>query len=58
VAVFLCALLELRYLERYAWGKSVLVSALISAATLLLFQIVLGVALPGGLFEMLSYVRL
>jgi len=58
VAVFLCALLELRYLERYAWGKSVLVSALISVATLVLFQIVLGVALPGGLFEMLSYVRL
>ena len=58
VAVFVCALLELRYLERYAWGKSILVSALISGATLSLFQIILGVPLPGGIFETLSYVRL
>jgi hypothetical protein len=58
VAVFLCALLELRYLERYAWGRSILLSALISGATLTLFQIILGVPLPGGIFETLSYVRL
>jgi hypothetical protein len=58
VAVLLCALLELRYLERYAWGKSILVSALISGVTLSLFQIILGVPLPGGIFETLSYVRL
>ena len=58
IAVFVCAFLELRYLERYGWGKSILVSAIISGATLTLFQIILGVPLPGGVFEMLSYVRL
>jgi uncharacterized membrane protein YadS len=58
LAVLLCTLLELKFLERYSWGKSIFASLVISAATLILFQIVLGVPLPGGLFEMLSYVRL
>ena len=58
LTVSLCAILELKFLERYSWGKSILASLVISGATLVLFQIVLGVPLPGGLFEMLSYVRL
>lgn len=58
LAVLLCALLELKFLERYSWGKSIFASLIISGATLVLFQIVLGVPLPGGIFEMLSYVRL
>ncbi|MBI5581093.1 MAG: tripartite tricarboxylate transporter TctB family protein [Deltaproteobacteria bacterium] len=57
-AVSLCAILELRFLERYSWSRSILASFVISGATLVLFQFVLGVPLPGGLFEMLSYVRL
>jgi Tripartite tricarboxylate transporter TctB family len=57
-AVSLCAILELKFLERYSWGKSILASLIIGGATLVLFQIILGVPLPGGLFEMLSYVRL
>jgi putative tricarboxylic transport membrane protein len=58
VAVSLCTVLELKFLERYSWRKSILASLIIGGATLVLFQIVLGVPLPGGLFEMLSYVRL
>lgn len=58
VTVFMCAVLELRFLEHMSWGKSVLAGLVISAIALVLFQIVLGVALPGGVFEALSYIRL
>lgn len=44
---------ELRFLERYSWGRSVLVGVLISLTTWVLFQFVLGVPLPAGIFSWL-----
>ncbi|MEK7435381.1 MAG: tripartite tricarboxylate transporter TctB family protein [Pseudomonadota bacterium] len=57
VTVFACAFLELRFLEHHSWVKSIVAGFIISAVALVLFQVVLGVALPGGVFESLSYIR-
>ena len=56
--VLLCSIVELRFIERFSWLRTVATALAISAVALVLFQIVLGVALPGGLFESLSYIRL
>ena len=58
LTVFVCALVELRFIEHFSWLRTFITAAIISIVMLLLFQIVLGVALPGGLFESLSYLRL
>jgi len=58
LTVFACALFELRFLERLSWGKSLLAALVVSVIALVLFQVVLGVPLPGGVFEALSYIRL
>lgn len=58
LAVLACAFLELKFLEGFSWLRSAVASVCVSAAVLVLFQIVLGVQLPGGLLEMLSYVRM
>ncbi len=56
--VLVCAFLELRLLEGYGWGRAALVSLVLGGVTVFLFQVVLGVSLPGGIFESLSYIRL
>lgn len=58
LTVLLCSLVELRCIEGFSWRRTVVTAFLISAVALVLFQIVLGVALPGGVFESLSYLRL
>ncbi|MEW6264095.1 MAG: tripartite tricarboxylate transporter TctB family protein [Thermodesulfobacteriota bacterium] len=58
LTVILCAVLELRFLERYSWTRTLLVSLVMGGLTIVLFQIILGVALPGGILESLSYLRL
>ncbi|MDX9822222.1 MAG: tripartite tricarboxylate transporter TctB family protein [Syntrophales bacterium] len=44
---------ELKFLERYSWKKSVLVGVLISLTTWVIFQFILGVPLPAGIFAWL-----
>jgi cell division protein FtsW (lipid II flippase) len=58
LTVLLCALVEFRFLEGYPWPKAILVSLALGALTIGLFQILLGVALPGGVLEFVSYLRL
>ena len=58
LSVLLCSVIELRFLERFSWLRSIFAGLIITATVIVLFQIVLGVPLPGGLFESLSYVRL
>ena len=58
LTVFLCSVVELRFIEHFTWMRTVVTALAISAVALVLFQIVLGVALPGGVFEFLSYIRL
>jgi hypothetical protein len=58
LTVFLCSVVELRFIEHFTWLRTVVTALAISAVALVLFQIVLGVALPGGVFESLSYIRL
>ena len=58
LSVLLCAVIELRFLEGASWLRSIVAGAIIAVTAIVLFQIVLGVPLPGGLLESLSYVRL
>jgi len=58
LSVLLCSVIELRFLERSSWLRSFVAGLIIAGTFFLLFQIVLGVPLPGGLLESLSYVRL
>jgi hypothetical protein len=58
LTVLLCSLVELRFIERFSWRRSIVTAFVVSAVALLLFQIVLGVALPGGVLKSLSYIRL
>ena len=51
--VLLASVIELKFLERYAWGKSILVGVLISFTTWIIFQFILGVPLPAGIFAWL-----
>lgn len=58
LTVFMCSFIELRFLEGFSLLRTLVAALIISAIALVLFQIVLGVPLPGGLFESLSYIRL
>ena len=58
LTVFLCSVVELRFIEQFTWLRTAVTALAISAVALVLFQIILGVALPGGVFESLSYLRL
>jgi putative tricarboxylic transport membrane protein len=51
--VLLVSAVELKFMERYPWGKSILVGLLISLTTWIIFQFVLGVPLPAGIFAWL-----
>ncbi len=51
--VLLASVIELKFLERYTWGKSILVGVLISFTTWMIFQFILGVPLPAGIFAWL-----
>ena len=58
LSVLLCAFLELRFLERASLAKSIVASLVMAAAMIALFQLVLGVPLPGGVLEKLGQLRL
>jgi hypothetical protein len=51
--VLLASVIELKFMEHYAWGKSILVGVLISLTTWMIFQFILGVPLPAGIFAWL-----
>jgi len=51
--VLLVSTIELKFMERYPWGKSILVGLLISLTTWTIFQFILGVPLPAGIFAWL-----
>ena len=51
--VLLASVGELKFLERYSWKKSVLVGVMISLTTWVIFQFILGVPLPAGIFAWL-----
>lgn len=51
--VLLVSAIELKFMERHPWGKSILVGLLISLTTWIIFQIILGVPLPAGFFAWL-----
>jgi hypothetical protein len=51
--VLLVSVIELKFMERYPWGKSILVGVLISLTTWMIFQFILGVPLPAGIFAWL-----
>jgi len=51
--VLLASVVELKFMERYSWGKSILVGVLISLTTWMIFQFILGVPLPAGIFAWL-----
>ncbi|HSR10787.1 MAG TPA: tripartite tricarboxylate transporter TctB family protein [Thermodesulfobacteriota bacterium] len=54
--VLLSSFLELKWIEGYAWGRSLWVGAALSVSTWVLFQVLLGIPLPTGPFEWLSFV--
>ena len=54
--VLLSSFLELKVIEGHSWTRSVLVGLLLSISTWLLFQVVLGIPLPTGPFEWLSFI--
>jgi len=56
VTVLLSSFFELKLIEGHSWTRSVLVGLLLSISTWVLFQVVLGVPLPTGPFEWLSFV--
>jgi putative tricarboxylic transport membrane protein len=51
--VLLVSAIELKFMERYPWGKSIIVGLLISLTTWIIFQFILGVPLPAGIFAWL-----
>ena len=54
--VLLSSFLELKLIEGHSWTRSVLVGLLLSISTWLLFQVILGIPLPTGPFEWLSFI--
>jgi len=54
IGFILCSLilifLMLRVLEKYSWGKSILISVTASAFSYLIFSVLLKVMLPKGIF--------
>ena len=55
VTVLISSFFELKLIEGHSWARSVLIGLLLSISTWLLFQVVLGVPLPTGPFEWLSF---
>lgn len=53
--VLLAAFLELKFLDGYSWGKSALVGLFVSLLFWALFQFILGIPLPGGIFGWMTY---
>lgn len=51
--VLLASIVELKFMERYSWGKTIFVGVLISFTTWVIFQFILGVPLPAGIFAWL-----
>jgi len=51
--VLLATVVELKFLERCSWPKSIIVGVLISLATWTIFQFILGVPLPAGVLAWL-----
>jgi putative tricarboxylic transport membrane protein len=54
--VLIASFFELKLIEGHSWTRSVLVGLLLSISTWLLFQVVLGIPLPTGPFEWLSFI--
>jgi len=54
--VLIASFFELKLIEGYSWTRSVLAGLLLSISTWLLFQVVLGIPLPTGPFEWLSFI--
>ena len=54
--VLVASFLELKLIEGYSWTRSILVGLLLSVSTWALFQVVLGIPLPTGIFEWLSFI--
>lgn len=48
--VFLISFMEFKLLEKYTWNRSLLVAAILCSSTFVLFEMVLGISLPRGLF--------
>lgn len=55
VTVLISSFLELKLIEGHSWTRSALVGLLFSISTWFLFQVVLGVPLPSGPFEWLTF---
>jgi len=51
--VLFATVIELKFLERYSWGQSILVGVLISLTAWTIFQFILGVPLPAGILAWL-----
>jgi len=51
--VLVASIIELKFLERYPWKRALLVGALLSLTTWMIFQFILGVPLPAGIFAWL-----
>lgn len=49
--VMLVSFLEFKLLEKYAWKRSLIAAVIMSAFTYVLFEIVLGISLPRGIFK-------
>jgi hypothetical protein len=55
VTVLIASFFELKVIEEYSWMRSFWVGLLFSLSTWILFQVLLGVPLPAGPFEWLSF---
>jgi putative tricarboxylic transport membrane protein len=55
--VLVASIVELKWLEEMSWIRSILVGALLSLGTWLLFQRLLGVPLPTGVLEWLALLK-
>jgi hypothetical protein len=53
--VLVSSFLELKLIEKYSWTRSFLVGLLLSLSTWALFQLLLGIPLPKGVFESLPF---
>jgi hypothetical protein len=53
--VWVSSFLELKLIEKYSWTRSLLVGLLLSLSTWALFQLLLGIPLPKGVFEGLPF---
>jgi hypothetical protein len=49
--VFIASLLEFKILEEFSWKRSLIVAAILSVGTFILFDLVFGIILPWGIFR-------